>query len=188
VGRAGLSSRRQAAPGRRLATDDGKSNLQVSSGLTRGDPAHEFASITSTAPGQRHHGGHEVASSSSPGCVAHTARPTVQAGTRTLVGPADPLRAGLRSLAWRLDTATGSPAGLELASHPRGRHRVLTWCPGGRGSGTTCRASTATRTHGCGGMGPGRSGRRTRSWGALGARTDSIQQTITDSPSKRMPW
>ena len=34
--------------------------------------------------------GHAVASSSSPGCVAHTAA-TVQAGTRTLVGPADRL-------------------------------------------------------------------------------------------------
>jgi hypothetical protein len=38
--------------------------------------------------------GHEVASSSSPGYVAPTARPTVQAGTRTLVGPADRLRTG----------------------------------------------------------------------------------------------
>ena len=57
-----------------------------------------------------------MASSSSPGCVAHTARPTVQVCIRTLVGPADPLRAGLCSLAWRLDTATGGAAGLELAA------------------------------------------------------------------------
>jgi len=55
--------------------------------------------------------------------------------------------------------------------HPRARHRVLTWCPGGRGSGTTCRSSTASRMHGCGGMGPGRSGRPRRTWGTVGART-----------------
>jgi hypothetical protein len=131
---------------------------------------------------------HAMASSSAPGCVAHTTRPTVQAGTRTLVGPADPVLAGLRSFAGRLDTATGSPAGLELASRHRARARVLIWCPGGRGSGTTCCSSTATRTHGCGVMGPGRSGRAIGSWGTLGARTDSIQRTVTDSPGKRMSW
>ena len=55
----GCPSRRQAVRGRRSATDDGrgwKVNLQVSGGLTRGGPAHDFASIASTAPGQRHHG------------------------------------------------------------------------------------------------------------------------------------
>jgi hypothetical protein len=56
AGRAGLSSRRQAVRGRRLATDDGGSNPQVSGGLTRGGPAHDSASITSTASGQRHYG------------------------------------------------------------------------------------------------------------------------------------
>jgi hypothetical protein len=111
--------------------------------------------------------GHEVASSSSPGCVAHTAA-TVPACTRTLVGPADPLRTGLGSLAWRAGHRHRESCRPGTGSHPRARHRVLTWCPGGRGSGTTCRASTATRTHGCGGMGPGRSGRPGWSWGTVG--------------------
>jgi hypothetical protein len=57
-----------------------------------------------------------MASSSSPGCVAHTTRPMVRTCTRTLVGPADPLRARLRSIPWRMDTAARSPAGLELAA------------------------------------------------------------------------
>jgi hypothetical protein len=55
----GCPSRRQAVRGQRLATGAGrgwKVNLQVSGGLTRAGPAHDFASITSTAPGQRHHG------------------------------------------------------------------------------------------------------------------------------------
>ena len=60
--------------------------------------------------------GHEMASSSVPGCEVHAAWPMAGASTRTLVGPAAPLRTRLRSLAWRMDTATGSPAGLELAT------------------------------------------------------------------------
>ena len=63
---------------------------------------------------------HEAASSSPPACVAHTARPTADAGIRTLVGPAGSLRARLRALAWRLEPSTGEGAGLELAS-ARGR-------------------------------------------------------------------
>jgi hypothetical protein len=70
---------------------------------------------------------------------------------------------------------------------PGARRRVLTWRPGGCGSRTTCRSSTATRMHGCGGMGPGRSGRRIRSWGTLGAQTDSIQRSLADRAGKRMP-
>jgi hypothetical protein len=55
----------------------------------------------------------------------------------------------------------------------------LTWCPGGCGRGIGYRSSTATRTHGCGGMGPGRSGRPIQTWGTLGARTDGQQRIIS---------
>ena len=48
-----------------------------------------------------------MASSSAPGCEVHAAWPMAGASTRTLVGPAAPLRTRLRSLAWRMDTATG---------------------------------------------------------------------------------
>jgi hypothetical protein len=70
-----------------------------------------------------------MASSSAPGCVAYTTRPMVCTCTRTLARPADPLRAGLRSLLWRLDTATRSPAGLELAppEGARPRHDLVPW-------------------------------------------------------------
>jgi hypothetical protein len=56
-----------------------------------------------------------VASSSSPACVAHTTRPTADAGARTLVEPAGSLRARLGALAWRMEPSTGEAAGLELA-------------------------------------------------------------------------
>ena len=56
-----------------------------------------------------------MASSSAPACVAHTARPTANAGTRTLVGPAGSLGAGLGAFAWRMEPSTGDAAGLELA-------------------------------------------------------------------------
>jgi hypothetical protein len=56
-----------------------------------------------------------MASSSAPGCATHTPWPMVRSCTQTLAGPAHPLRARLRSLAWRLETAIGRPAGLERA-------------------------------------------------------------------------
>jgi hypothetical protein len=56
-----------------------------------------------------------MAASSSPGCVAHTARQTANAGTRTLVGPAGSFRAELGAFAWRMEPSTGEVAGLELA-------------------------------------------------------------------------
>ena len=63
----------------------------------------------------------------------------------------------------------------------------MTWRPGGCGCGISSRSSTATRTHGCGGMGPGRSGRPRWSWGTVGARTEGIQRSIADRPGKPMP-
>jgi hypothetical protein len=56
-----------------------------------------------------------MASSYSPACLARTARPTANAGTRTLVGPAGSLGAGLGAVAWRMEPSTGGAAGLELA-------------------------------------------------------------------------
>ena len=48
-----------------------------------------------------------MASSSAPACLAHTTRPTANAGTRTLVGPAGSLRAGFGAVAWRMEPSTG---------------------------------------------------------------------------------
>jgi hypothetical protein len=57
---------------------------------------------------------------------------------------------------------------LGTGSHQRGRAPALTWCPGGFERGISSRSSTATRMHGCGGMGLGRSGRRDRAGAHLG--------------------
>jgi hypothetical protein len=60
-----------------------------------------------------------MASSPSPGWVAHAARPTVCACTRTLVEPGGSLRAGLGAIAWRrcpppgVVPAAGGGAGLD---------------------------------------------------------------------------
>jgi hypothetical protein len=69
-----------------------------------------------------------MASSSSPACLARTTRPTAKAGTRTLVGPAGSLGAGLGAFAWRMEPSTGGAAGLELAP-PRGASPRLDLAP-----------------------------------------------------------
>ena len=62
-----------------------------------------------------------MASSYSPACVAHTARPTANAGTRTLVGPAGCLGPGL----------VLSPGGW---SPPPGKLPAWNWLPPGGAS------------------------------------------------------
>jgi hypothetical protein len=97
-----------------------------------------------------------------------------------------------RSRAWCFRLADGALhrgcCRLGTGSRQRGRARALTWRPGGRGCGISCRSSIATRTHGCGGMGPGRSGRPRWSGGTVGARTEGIQRSRADRPGTRMPW
>jgi hypothetical protein len=97
-----------------------------------------------------------------------------------------------RSRAWCFRLADGAlhrgRCRLGTGSRQRGRAPALTWCPCGCGRGISCRSSTATRTHGCGGMGPGRSGHPRWSRGTVGARTEGIQRSTGDRPGKRMPW
>ena len=75
--------------------------------------------------------GHEMASSYSPACVAHTARPTANAGTRTLVGPAGSLGARLGAFAWRMEPLHrgGSRLGTGSCRRVRAPHLdlVLLW-------------------------------------------------------------
>jgi hypothetical protein len=161
----------------------------VSSGLMDGGPADDqgISQLRHLAPASW---GHEMASSYSPACLAHTARPTANASTRTLVvgPPAGALGAGLGAFAWRMGALHPGRCRPGTGSRQRGRAPALTWCPCGCGRGISSRSSTATRTHGCGGMGPGTSGRPTWSWGTVGARTEAIQRSIADCPGNPMPW
>ena len=168
--RAGLS---KSSPGRPRSTIGNRRRQRLEgqpAGQRRFDtrwPSSRFASITSTAPGQRHHGDmrwprrpRRVASLTPRGRQCRPA-PEPWWGRRIPSEPGFVLSPG----GWT------PPPGVPPAwnwLHPRVRHRVLTWCPGGRGSGTNAHLSTATRMHGCGGMGPGRSGRRIRSRGTGG--------------------
>jgi hypothetical protein len=114
-------------------------------------------------------------------------------GQRPMPAP-EPGEAGRfpRSRTWCFRLADGAlhQGGCQLGTGSRQRERVpaLTWCPGGCGRGISYRSSTATRTHGCGGMEHGRSGCPRWSWGTVGARTEGIQRSAADSVGKRMPW
>jgi hypothetical protein len=96
-----------------------------------------------------------------------------------------------RSRAWCCRLADGALhrgfCRLGTGSPHRGRARALTWCPGGCGPGIGSRSLIATRTHGCGGMGPGRSGRPRWNWGTVEARTEGVQQSIADRPASECP-
>jgi hypothetical protein len=126
-----------------------------------------------------------MAASSSPGCVAHTARPRADAGTRTLVGPAGSLGAELGAFAWWMEPSTGEVAGLELAPASGASPRldlVPLWVRAWYQLPFTDRYAHAWMW-------------RHRAWevrppdpelGNMRPRTEGIQRSPTDRPGKQM--
>jgi hypothetical protein len=172
-----------------MATDDGKCwkvNLQVSGSFAGGGPAgdgrashlrHLATGIMGTCDGLVVLAGLPGSHRAANGQCRH---PKLGGGGRFP-----------RSRAWCFRLVDGAlhrgRCRLGTGSPQRVRAPALTWRPGGCGCGISSRSSTTTRTHGCGGMGPGRFSRPRWSWGTVGARTEGIQRSIADRPGKPMP-
>jgi hypothetical protein len=127
-----------------------------------------------------------MAASSAPGCVAHTTRPMVRTCTRTLARPADPSEPGfvLSPGGWTPPSGV-LPAWNWLPSEGAAPHLDLV--PWWARAWSTCRSSTVTRTHGCGGMVLGRSGRRIRSRGTQGHRLTASSGQQRRAPASERP-